>query len=858
MTLNIISGNDSSNTLAGGGGDDLIYGFDPNAAYPSASITATRVASGLNQPLFAAAPPGDTGRLFIVEKTGAIKILDLNTGSVLSTPFLTAPVVSAGERGLLGLAFDPDFASNGFFYIYSTVTAPATHNVVERYQVSGNPNVANAASRQTVINLDNLSGATNHNGGWIGFGPDNNLYIATGDNANGANAQTLSNLLGKILRIDVEGGLPYQIPPDNPFVGTPGARPEIFALGLRNPWRASFDSASGKLFIGDVGEATIEEINLGQKGANYGWPNSEGPSGNPALTNPIAFYNHSVGQSITGGYVYNGESDGLNGQYFYADFSQHKLFTLRFDGTSWITTERTAQVQTNIGTINNPSSFGEDGRGNLYLVDVDGEIYRLTPTVASSDLGDTLSAGAGNDRLFGGAGPDSLDGGIGADFLNGGLGDDRFTYRPGYGADVIFAFAAGPNTEDKVDVTAFLSVGTFADVLARATQVGSDTVINFGGGDTLTLRNVTRSSLTADDFITATDVGGPGINWVGTPEGDIFFGTNGADVLDGRDGGDILTGESGNDIIFAGTGDDTATGGAGSDTILGQDGNDTLSGDTGDDRINGGLGGDVIFGGTGNDELGGATGNDTLVGQEGADAIFGEDGNDTANGGPGNDIMVGGIGNDTFGGGSENDVLVGGDGDDLLFGEEGTDSINGEFGNDGVIGGASDDLLGGGPGDDIVVGDDGNDVLFGETGNDAMNGGFGNDTLLGSDGDDQLGGGAGDDDVNGGFGNDTIFGENGSDILNGSAGNDVLIGGGNDDTFAFSVNDGADTIGDFFAGGPEDRIWFIGTSLHSFADVQANAVTNGGNTTITYNGFFTVTLNGVTIAQLTAGDFIFT
>src|ERR1700752_1969383 len=305
MTLNIISGDDPANWLGGTAGGDLIYGFDPNAAYASASIAATRVASGLNQPLFAAAPPGDTGRLFIVEKTGTIKILDLNTGSVLATPFLTVPVDPSGERGLLGLAFDPDYATNGFFYIYRTVTTPTTHNVVERYQVSGNPNVANAGSQQTVIDLDNLSGATNHNAGWIGFGPDGDLYIATGDNANGANAQTLTNLLGKILRIDVEGGLPYEIPSDNPFIGTPGARPEIFALGLRNPWRVSFDSASGKLFIADVGQSTIEEVNLGQKGANYGWPNAEGPSANPAFTNPIAFYDHSVGHSIIGGFSSN-------------------------------------------------------------------------------------------------------------------------------------------------------------------------------------------------------------------------------------------------------------------------------------------------------------------------------------------------------------------------------------------------------------------------------------------------------------------------------------------------------------------------------------------------------------------------
>ena len=240
MTLNIISGNDTANTLTGGGGDDLIYGFDPNAAYASANIAATRVATGLSQPLYVTAPPGDTGRLFIVEKTGTIKILDLNTGSVLGTPFLSVPVDQDGERGLLGLAFDPDFASNGFFYIYRTVTTPTTHNVVERYQVSGNPNVANAGSVQTVLNLENL-GPNNHNGGWMGFGPDGHLYIATGENANAANAQDLSNLLGKILRIDVSDGLPYQIPSDNPFIGQMGARPEIFALGLRNPWRSSFE-----------------------------------------------------------------------------------------------------------------------------------------------------------------------------------------------------------------------------------------------------------------------------------------------------------------------------------------------------------------------------------------------------------------------------------------------------------------------------------------------------------------------------------------------------------------------------------------------------------------------------------------
>jgi glucose/arabinose dehydrogenase len=513
MTLNIISGNDASNTLTGGAGDDLIYGFDPNAGYASASIAATRVATGLSQPLFVTAAPGDTSRLFIVEKTGSIKILDLNTGQVLGTPFLSVPVDSAGERGLLGLAFDPDFATNGFFYIYRTVTTPSAHNEVDRYHVSTNPNVADSATKQTILNLDNLSSATIHNGGWLGFGPDGDLYISTGENGNGANAQSLSTLLGKILRIDVDHGLPYQVPSDNPFVGTAGARGEIFALGLRNPWRPSFDSASGTFFVADVGENTIEEVNLGQKGANYGWPSAEGPSTNPAFTNPISFYTHSVGNAITGGYVYRGDSDGLNGQYFFADYVAGKIFTLRFDGTNWIATDRTSQVHTDVGTINNPASFGEDGRGNLSIVDIaDGEVYRLTPTVTSSDLGDTLTGGAGNDRLFGGAGPDILVGGSGADFLNGGAEDDRFVYAPGNGADLIFGFAAGPGTDDRIDLSAFHNITSLTDILGRGTQVGADTVINFGGGDTLTLQSVTRSSLSADDFILATPAP-PTLHW---------------------------------------------------------------------------------------------------------------------------------------------------------------------------------------------------------------------------------------------------------------------------------------------------------------------------------------------------------
>jgi glucose/arabinose dehydrogenase len=228
--VNLIVGNDGSNNLAGAAGNDLIYGFDPNGPQGTvSSITATRVASGLSQTLFATAVPNDPSRLFIVQQTGAIKILDLNTGQVLATPFLNVAVDSSGERGLLGLAFDPDYAHNGFFYIYRTVPGAIAHNEIERYHVSSNPNIADPASATPIISLGDLS-AQNHNGGWIGFGPDGYLYAATGENGTPSNAQSANNLLGKIVRIDVHHdafpGDPannYAIPADNMFASGPGA-----------------------------------------------------------------------------------------------------------------------------------------------------------------------------------------------------------------------------------------------------------------------------------------------------------------------------------------------------------------------------------------------------------------------------------------------------------------------------------------------------------------------------------------------------------------------------------------------------------------------------------------------------------
>jgi Ca2+-binding RTX toxin-like protein len=346
-------------------------------------------------------------------------------------------------------------------------------------------------------------------------------------------------------------------------------------------------------------------------------------------------------------------------------------------------------------------------------------------------------------------------------------------------------------------------------------------------------------------------------NAIGASSGDLLIGNILNNVIDGLGGDDTITGGGGNDTIFGGAGNDSVGGNDGNDIIVGQDGNDTLGGDNGDDRINGGDGNDTIFGGAGNDELGGGAGDDIIVGMDGDDTIFGEDGADRSNGGAGKDILVGGAGNDELGGGADNDIIVGENGADTLFGEDGNDSMNGGPGADIVVGNAGDDQLGGGADNDIVVGNDGNDVIFGEDGNDRLNGGNGRDIVIGGAGNDEVGGGSGNDDLNGGSGDDTLFGEDGDDTLNGSTGNDVLLGMGGGDTFAFTAGDGADTIVDFTHAG--DHIWFYGTNLHSFADVQSHATFNAATntTTISYSGGV-VTLNSAVLSTLGAGDFIFT
>jgi len=371
------------------------------------------VASGLTLPLFVTEPPGDTSRLFIVEQrsgsTGRIRILDLtqNPPVLQATPYLSiSPVSSNDEQGLLGLAFHPDFANNGYFFVYYTNTAG--NNQVVRYQANApyaTSTTASAASATAVMTISHPTNS-NHNGGWIAFGPDNYLYIDTGDGGSGNdppnNAQNLNVRLGKMLRIDIDGDdFPadtannYANPPTNPFYGATTGLDEIWHYGLRNPWRSSFDRLTGDLWIGDVGQGAIEEVDFvpaGQGGLNFGWRCTEGNNctgltgcvcNGPLLTAPVHTYGHTSGNcTVIGGYRYRGAAMcNFQGLYFFADYCSFKIWTVQWNGTAVTNlTDRTAMLAPGSGqSINSISSFGEDAAGELYICDLGGEVFKLGP-----------------------------------------------------------------------------------------------------------------------------------------------------------------------------------------------------------------------------------------------------------------------------------------------------------------------------------------------------------------------------------------------------------------------------------------------------------------------------------------------
>jgi Ca2+-binding RTX toxin-like protein len=504
---------------------------------------------------------------------------------------------------------------------------------------------------------------------------------------------------------------------------------------LRNPWRPSFDRGLGDFYIADVGNTQFEEIDIGQKGANYGWPAFEGAgvfqggpvTGGTAVA-PIYSYDHSVGQSITGGYVYRGEAEALQGQYFFADFSQGKVFTLRFDGAAWVATDRTSQIMTDAGFVTNPTSFGEDARGNLYLTDFDGEVFRLTPVVASADQADVLRGLGGNDMLFGGSGNDTLDGGTGADTLVGGLGTDTADYS---------LSAAG--------VTVNLLTG-----------VGS-------GGDA------------QGDMLTGIE------NIIGSAHDDVLAGDGGANVFAGGSGNDVYFVDNIGDQVNenAGAGLDTIYSTthfrlpANVETLVLQGGADlqaygnglsnSVYGNAGSNLLDGGAGADAMFGGAGNDVYFVDNAGDAVIENagEGADAVFSSAhfrlsanvetlvmqgsadlqgyGNDLAN------ALFGNSGNNLLDGGAGADTMTGGVGNDTYFVDNAADRVNeiAGQGTDVVLAVVScrlatsvEALVLQGSGDIDGTGNDTANNLYGNSGNNMLDGGFGADMLVGNGGND--------------------------------------------------------------------------------------------------------------------------
>jgi glucose/arabinose dehydrogenase len=381
----------------GGGSVSISLGFPDQPITPLTPVTPPalmlqQVVSGLNQPLFLTAPAGDA-RLFIVERPGRIRIVA--NGTLLSQPFLdiSAQLSTDGERGLLSMAFDPQYAQNSRFYIYYT---DLSGNItVDRMQVSpSNPDRADPATAVRVIAISHPT-YNNHNGGQLAFGADGYLYMGTGDGGGAGdpagNAQNLNSLLGKILRLDVGGtslGLNYAIPAGNPYAGQSGRRGEIWASGVRNPWRFSFDRSDGLLYIADVGQDEREEVDITATtsgGLNYGWDIMEGTAcygaancDRTGLTLPKFEYLHGAsdvnGCSITGGYVYRGAAlPELAGRYFYSDYCKGFLKSFSYSGGV-----AGAQTEWDLGTaVGNVLSFGQDSQGELYMLAASGSVYRI-------------------------------------------------------------------------------------------------------------------------------------------------------------------------------------------------------------------------------------------------------------------------------------------------------------------------------------------------------------------------------------------------------------------------------------------------------------------------------------------------
>jgi glucose/arabinose dehydrogenase len=376
----------------------------PPVTPPPMTLNRLPINSGFTDPLFLTAPPGVTNRLFVVEQGGLIKVVNRDTNALIGTFLTISGITTGGEQGLLGLAFHPNYSANGFFYV--NVINSSGDTEIRRYKVSStDPDVADPASLTPVITISQQmpdgSRFGNHKAGWLGFGPDGLLYAALGDGGSGGDpfnrAQNLGTLLGKMLRLNVDvddfpadAARNYGIPSDNPCVGQAGALGEIWSMGLRNPWRPSFDRSTGDFYIADVGQSAREEVNVSTavsgagRGSNYGWKIMEGTlcffpaslCNMSGLQLPAVDYAHppppGSGCSITGGYVYRGAIAALRGTYFYADFCAGFVRSFRY--VNGLVTEHATWPSLSGGNI---TSFGEDAAGELYIVTSGGGLFRI-------------------------------------------------------------------------------------------------------------------------------------------------------------------------------------------------------------------------------------------------------------------------------------------------------------------------------------------------------------------------------------------------------------------------------------------------------------------------------------------------
>ncbi|MGH6769937.1 MAG: PQQ-dependent sugar dehydrogenase [Xanthobacteraceae bacterium] len=641
----LLLGTDGADTIDGLAGDDAIFGHKSATTSPFAGeIDLVRVGTGFTGAVTALSAPNDPNHLYVVQKdTGQIRILDPATGQ--STLFLDIPdsdLTRGGEQGLLGLAFHPNYAANGRFFVH-VVNADGDVEVRE-YQRTG-ANQADAATKEVIITVPHPT-FTNHNGGSVAFGPDGFLYVSIGDGGSGndpfGNAQNKNSLLGKILRLDVDNdafpGDParnYANPNTNPFVGQAGAD-EIWAYGLRNPFRVTFDAVTGDLYIGDVGQSAREEIDFqpaGIGGRNYGWDVMEGTLGpqQPGFVLPIFDYGRTLGTTVTGGYVYRGPHAGFDGSYFFTDFGSGRIWTLKVvNGEATSIIQRTEQFTSSADLV---SSFGVDGAGNLYLVSLLGDIYRIDPSSLAGDVGDRLLGGAGDDRIFGGAGPDSLFGGTDNDQLSGGFGNDRLDGQSG-----IDTMRGGQGNDTYL-------VNTALDVVIESRGAGIDRIIatsgfKLGSGvENLTLVGDADSSGTGNGLANLI---------TGNGAANVLIGNSGDDTIRGGNGKDRLDGDAGNDHLDGGNNVDIMRGGAGNDTYVANSVADRAieSSGAGTDR--------VIS--TATFMLGSNVENLALTGTAGIrgignsldNLITGNNAANLLNGGAGDDTLVGRSGNDTF------------------------------------------------------------------------------------------------------------------------------------------------------------------------------------------------------------------